>query len=64
MKSDKAPGLNGFPVKCIKKGGTAVLEWLVRLLNVSFDIGIVPMDWRGECMYSAPEQREGLQMRM
>ena len=24
-----------------------MLEWLIRLLNVSFDMGVVPMDWRG-----------------
>ena len=28
-------------------GGMAVLEWLARLLNLSFDMGAVPMDWRG-----------------
>ena len=28
MKSCKAPGLDGFPVECLKKGGMAVLEWL------------------------------------
>ena len=50
MKSGKAPGLDGFPVECLKKGGMAVLEWLVRLLNLTFDIGVVPMDWRGACM--------------
>ena len=48
-KSGKAPGLDGFPVECLKKGGMAVLEWLVRLLNVSFDMGVVPMDWRCAC---------------
>ena len=31
-------------------GGTAVLEWLVRLLNVSFYMEIVPMDWGGACI--------------
>ena len=50
MKSGKAPGLDGFPVECLKKGGMAVLEWLVRLLNISFDMGIVPMDGRGACI--------------
>ena len=40
MKSDKAPGLDGFPVERLKKGGMAVLEWLVRLFNLSFDIGV------------------------
>ena len=49
MRSGKAPGLDGFPVECLKKGGMAVLEWLVRLLNSSFDMGVVPMDWRGAC---------------
>ena len=47
MKSCKVPVLDGFPVNCLKKGGMAVLEWLVRLLNLSFDTGFVPMDWRG-----------------
>ena len=40
MKSGKAPGLDGFPVECLNKGGMAVLEWLVRLLNLSFDMGL------------------------
>ena len=50
IKSGKAPGLDGFPVECLKKGGMAVLEWLVRLLNLSFDMGVVPTDWRGACI--------------
>ena len=50
MKSGKDPGLDGFPVERLKKGGMAVLEWLVRLLDLSFDMGVVPMDWRGACM--------------
>ena len=44
MKSGKAPGLNGFPVKYINQGCMAMLELLVRLLNLSFDVGFVPMD--------------------
>ena len=56
MKSGKAPGLDGFPVECLKKGGMAVLEWLVRLLILS--MGVVPMDWLGACIVSAPVQRE------
>ena len=27
-----------------------MLEWLVRLLNFSFDMGVVPMDFRGACI--------------
>ena len=30
MKPGMAPGLGGFPVECLKKGGMAVFEWLVR----------------------------------
>ena len=44
MKSCNSPGLDGFPVDCLKKCGMAVLEWLVRLLNLSFDMEVVPMD--------------------
>ena len=68
MKSGKAPGLDGFPVECLKKdgmtmlerlvrsvnflkkGGMTMLERLVRSLNLSFDMGAVPMDWRGACI--------------
>ena len=34
IKSGKAPGLDGFRVECLKNGGMAVLEWLVKLLNL------------------------------
>ena len=44
MKSVEALGQDGFPVKCLKKCGMARLEWLVILLNTSFDMGVVPVD--------------------
>ena len=50
MRAGMAPGLDGFPVECVKQGGMAVLEWPVRLFNLSFDMGVVPMDWRGACI--------------
>ena len=50
MKSGKAPGLDGYPVACLKKSGMEVLEFLVRQLNLSFDMGVVNMDWRGACI--------------
>ena len=37
-------------MECLKKGGMAVFEWLVLLLNLSFDMGVIPMDWRGACI--------------
>ena len=27
-----------------------MLEWLVRLLNLSFDTGVVPMNWHVACV--------------
>ena len=36
MKSDKAAGLVGFPMECLKKDHVAVQEWLVRLLECRF----------------------------
>ena len=50
IKSGKAPGLDEFLVECLKKGFKAVFERLVRLLNLSFDMGVEPMDWRGACI--------------
>ena len=34
-------------MECLKKGGMPELESLVRLSNVSFDMGVVPMNWHG-----------------
>ena len=31
------------------------LEWLVRLLNLSFDMGVVPVDRRGVCIVTLYE---------
>ena len=59
MKSGKAPGLDGFPAECLNKCSMAVLERLVRLLNLSFVMVVAPMDWRGACIYLVLVQREG-----
>ena len=37
MESGKAPGLIRFSVECLKKGGMAVLEGLVKLLSLNID---------------------------
>ena len=59
IKSGKAPWLDGFSVECLNKADMTVLEWLVRLLNLSFDMGVVPMDWRGVCVYSTLYKEKG-----
>ena len=33
-------GLDRFPMECLKKGGMTMLEWLVRLMNGSYDMGL------------------------
>ena len=35
-----------FKERCYGSVGMAI----VRLLNLSFDMGVVPMDWRGACI--------------
>ena len=40
IKSGNAPGLNKFVVECLKKSGMAILEWLVRLLNINYEMGV------------------------
>ena len=30
----------------IKGGGDRVLDWIWRLCNISFESGVVPVDWR------------------
>ena len=30
--------------------GMAVLEWLIPLINVSFDMGVLPIGWCDACM--------------
>ena len=53
MKSSKTPGLDGLSVECLnfkERWYGSVRLLLVRLLHVSFDMGVVPMDRRGACI--------------
>ena len=50
MKAGKAAGLDGCVVECLKCGGVIIIEWLVRMLNVCFESGRVPMDWVSACI--------------
>ena len=36
-----------FQWNVLRKVGMAALEWLVCLFNLTFDMGVVPMGWRG-----------------
>ena len=36
-----------------------MLEWLVRLINGSLDMGVVPMDWRGACIHCIVPMHKG-----
>ena len=44
-------------MECLKKDGMAVFEWLVRLFNLSFDMVVVPLDWRGTCVVPLYKRR-------
>ena len=37
-------------VETLKEGGVTVLEWLVRVFNISFMLSVVPVDWVIACM--------------
>ena len=50
MRAVKAPGLDGCYVACFSKGRGAIMESLVRLLDVYFGEGSVPIDWRSACV--------------
>ena len=42
MKEGKAAGLDGCAVEHVKRGGEAVIGWLVRLFNLCFVYGLIP----------------------
>ena len=44
-KTGKAPGVDGVHAEMLKEGGVTVVEWLVRLFNVCFYLGMCPVDW-------------------
>ena len=48
MKSGKAPGQDGFPVEEMWYGSVGMAT--VIKLNLSFGMGVIPLDWRGACI--------------
>ena len=50
MKAGKAAGMDGCAVECLKAAGESGIEWLVRLLNICFVAGAVPLDWASACV--------------
>ena len=50
LKEGKAPGMDGCAAECLRRGGVAIIEWLVRILNVCFDESLVPEDWCSACI--------------
>ena len=50
LKAGKAAGMDGIAGECIRSGGEALVEWLVRLLNGCFESGCVPGDWKSACI--------------
>ena len=50
MKCGKATGLDGVSTEMLKKGGKAVIEWMVRLCNVCYQEEKVHEDWKKACI--------------
>jgi hypothetical protein len=46
MKNEKASGEDGIANKMLKRGGPAVVEWVVRLLNLCMSVDCSPLEWR------------------
>ena len=46
----KAAGMDGVRAEMLKKGGTTVIKWLVRLFNICFMLSLVPADWVCACI--------------
>ena len=46
MRSGRVAGRDEILAECLKQGGGAIIEWLVRLLDTCFVAGEVPADWR------------------
>ena len=52
LKSGKASGMDGVKAEYLKCGGVVCAEWIVRLLNVCMNSGVVPKDWKMGCIVS------------
>ena len=50
LKSGKASGMDGVKAEYLKCGGVVCAEWMVRLLNVCMNSGVVPKDWKMGCI--------------
>jgi hypothetical protein len=46
LKNGKASGEDGITNEMLKRGGPAVVEWLVHLFNLCMVVGGAPLEWR------------------
>ena len=45
LKMRKAPGICGIVPETLKAGGEVMVEWMVKLFNLVWRVGVVPGDW-------------------
>ena len=50
LKSEKPAGMNEVTGELVKVGGDMVVDWIWRLCSMSFEIDVVPEDWRSPVM--------------
>jgi hypothetical protein len=46
LKNGKASGEDGISNEMLKRGGPAIVEWLVRLYNLCMNVGRAPLEWK------------------
>ena len=46
LKNGKAAGKDEITGEMVKGGGDIVVDWIWRLCNMVFEIGVLPEDWR------------------
>ena len=45
LKNEKAASKDEITGKIIKDGGDRVGDWILKLLNMAFESGVVPEEW-------------------
>ena len=50
MKGGKSAGIDEIVAEYLKKGGVAMIEWLVRMFNGCFREGRIPREWKSACI--------------
>ena len=45
VEDEKVPGIWGIVPEMLKAGGKVMVEWMVKMFNLVWREGVVPVDW-------------------